>query len=118
MKFHGKIGFVQTVETPVGSGIYLEEATEKSYFGDMLKTMRSWEKTEYANDDLNINNELSILSNPYIIERLNAVRYVVWHGTAWKVKSAELVFPRIKLTLGGVYNGIRPSGSETPETTG
>lgn len=109
MKFHGAIGFVNTVETPEGSGIWLEQATEKSYYGDMLKAARRWERTEYTNDDLNISNELSIVSDPYISERLSTIRYVVWMGTAWKVQSAEMVFPRIKLVLGGVYNGVRPT---------
>ena len=34
-----------------------------------------------------------------------AIRYVKWAGTRWKVDDVEVKRPRLKLTLGGVWNG-------------
>ena len=56
-------------------------------------------------NDININNEISILSDPYIMQNIPWIRYVVWNGAKWKVSSVEVQYPRLILSIGGVYNG-------------
>lgn len=104
-RFFGPIGFVTSMEIPEGSGIWKDVAIEKMYRGEVTKNVKRWDTSQYLNDDLNINNMISIIADPYISNNLFAVRYVKWLGNYWKVTSAEVQFPRIILSLGGVYNG-------------
>ena len=53
----------------------------------------------------NLENVLSIVADPYAKENFQYIRYVEWMGTRWKVTNAEVSYPRIILTLGGMYNG-------------
>ena len=106
MKFSGNIGFVHTEE--VRTGIWKDVAVEKHYHGDVLRKMVRWQTAEKATDDININNEISIVANPYVYDHLHEIRYVVWRNAAWKVTSIEDRRPRVILQIGGVYNGDRP----------
>lgn len=104
-KFCGKVGFVQTVETFPGSGVYEERATERFYYGDLLQNTRRLQSSDKVNDDINISNEISIVADPYIRENFHSMRYVVFMGSKWKVSNVDVQYPRLNLTLGGLYNG-------------
>lgn len=104
-KFYGQIGFVQTVEDPPESGIWEEQVTERNYYGDVNKAVRRWESAQKVNDDINVSNEISILSDPYVTQNIPWIKYVAWNGAKWKVSSVEVQYPRLILSLGGVYNG-------------
>jgi hypothetical protein len=58
-----------------------------------------------VNDDLSVNNSISIVADEYANEHFFAIRYVAWAGTLWTVTNVEVQSPRLLLTLGGVYNG-------------
>lgn len=104
-KFYGQIGFVQTVENPPESGIWEQQVTERNYYGDVNKAVRRWESAQKVNDDINVSNEISILSDPYVTQNITWIKYVLWNGAKWKVSSVEVQYPRLILSLGGVYNG-------------
>lgn len=103
MKFYGKIGFGETVEK--SDGIWADTIVEKDYYGDILKNVKRSEDAAKVNDDISISNQLSIVSDPYLTNHFHAIKYVTMFGTNWKVTSVEVQFPRLLLTLGGVYNG-------------
>ena len=103
MKFYGKIGFGETVEKD--DGIWVDTIIEKDYYGDILKNVKRSEDAAKVNDDISISNQLSIVSDPYLTSHFHAIKYVTMFGTNWKVTSVEVQFPRLLLTLGGVYNG-------------
>lgn len=103
MKFYGKIGFGETVEK--SDGIWVDTIVEKDYYGDILKNVKRSEDAAKVNDDISISNQLSIVSDPYLTNHFHAIKYVTMFGTNWKVTSVEVQFPRLLLTLGGVYNG-------------
>ena len=113
-KFYGQIGFVMTVEEPKDSGIWIEKATERNYYGDVNRISRRWESGQKVNDDITINNEISILSDPFVSQNIPWIRYVIWNGVAWKVSSVEVEYPRLKLSIGGVYNGEQAGSPEDP----
>lgn len=102
-KYFGEIGFAETVET--APSVYEETITERQYYGDLTRITRQLQGSEHLNDNLNISNELSIVSDPYAMEHFFNIRYVVYAGTKWKVSNVEVQFPRLILSLGGVYNG-------------
>lgn len=104
-KFYGAIGFAQTREIPEGSGIWKEDIVVRNYYGDLIRNTRRLQASEYLNDDINVTNEVSIVSDPYANENFHSIRYVEFMGAKWKVSSVEVRYPRLILMLGGVYNG-------------
>jgi hypothetical protein len=102
-KFFGKIGFAETVETAPGSGVWIEQITERDYYGDLGRNTRRLQSSEGLNDDINISNELSIVSDPFARENFHSMRYVEFMGAKWKVSTVEVQYPRLILTLGGLY---------------
>lgn len=108
-KYYGKIGYVETVET--APSVWTEQITERSYYGDVLRNTRKYQNSENLNDNLEVSNELSILSDPYALQNFHAIRYVHWMGSRWKVSSVEVRYPRLILTIGGVYNGDEEIGT-------
>ena len=102
-KFYGPVGYAKMVE--VRPGVFKEQITEVNYFGDVLRNSRSLQSSENLNDNINIANKISIIADPFANENFHAMRYVVYMGTKWKIKDVEVEFPRLILTIGGVYNG-------------
>lgn len=102
-KFYGKIGYANTVESK--PGVYEEQIVERSYYGDLIRNTRRLQSADQVNDDININNEISIVADPYATNNFHTMRYAVFMGTKWKISNVEVSYPRLILTLGGVYNG-------------
>lgn len=102
-KFYGQVGYAETKETR--PGIHEDVVTERNYTGDVFRNVRKLEPGESVNDDVVVNNSLSIVADPYAYQHFFAIRYVRWMGTLWKVMNIEVQSPRLLLTLGGVYNG-------------
>ncbi len=102
-KYYGKIGYSVTEETV--PGIWEESVTERSYYGDLIKNTRRYQSADKVNDDLSISNEISILADPYAYENFHSMKYVEFMGAKWKVTNVEVQYPRLILTVGGVYNG-------------
>jgi len=101
-KFYGKIGYIQPVESE--PGYWEEKAIEREYYGDITRNISRYQETNQVNDNIVINNMLSIVADPYANENFQHMRYVVWMGTKWKITNVEVQYPRIILNLGGVYN--------------
>jgi hypothetical protein len=104
-KYSGKIGFVLSTPVETAPGVFENPITERKYRGDVLQDSRRWDKSEYANDDLNLANRISIVGDAYAHDNFFAIRYVEWMGALWKVTKVEIQRPRLILTIGGVYNG-------------
>ena len=104
-KFYGKVGYAETVETPIGSGIWKETIVEREYYGDLIRNTRRLQSSQQVNDDINVSNEISILADPYANRNFHAMRYVEFMGAKWKIVSVEVRYPRLILSVGGVYNG-------------
>lgn len=112
-KFYGIVGYAQTEE--VDPGVWEEVVVERNYFGDVTRNTRRWEKGESINDDLNINNLISIVADAFAYQHFFAIRYVKWMGSRWKVTNVEVQRPRLILTIGGVYNGPEKEEIGAPE---
>ena len=102
-KFYGNVGFIETVE--IEPGLWEEQITERPYYGDLTRNTSRFQSSGGVNDDININNIINIVADPYANENFQYMRYVVFRGVKWKISNAEIQYPRILLTLGGVYNG-------------
>lgn len=112
-KYICTIGF-QTNEE-VSPGIWDEVISEKKYVCDILQNIRRYEPGDKINDDLTVTNTFSIVADAYAFQNFFAMRYVIWMGTKWKINTVEVLRPRLRLTVGGVYNGPEPRNeSEGP----
>ena len=102
-KYFGKIGYFQTVEA--SDGVYEERITERNYYGDVLNYyVKPSDNSDGLNENIRINNKISIVSDSFAIENIGYMKYLTWRGTRWKIQTAEIAFPRIILTLGDLYN--------------
>lgn len=102
-KFSGIIGYVTTVEKE--PGLWVEEIVEKECVGDLLRNTRRIEGSGDVNDSINISNEVSIIADPYASLNFHAMRYIKFMGAAWKISNVDVAYPRLNLTIGGLYNG-------------
>ena len=103
-RFFGRIGYGETVETT--PGVWVDEIVEYSYYGDVLRNSRYLQQDmESLNDDLKVQNSISVIADQYANEHFFAIRYVEWAGTLWTVDSVDAQPPRLLLRLGKVYNG-------------
>ena len=102
-KFSGKIGFIETVETE--PGIWKPKTVERPYRGDLLRNFRTYQPSDGINDNVNISNNISIVADPYANENSQYMKYIVIKGAKWKITNIDIQYPRMILTIGGVYNG-------------
>jgi hypothetical protein len=107
-KFSGKIGYATNVET--SPGVWVDQIVEYEYYGDILRNTREIRQEQYhLNDNLSVQNSISIVADEYANEHFFAITYVEWAGTLWTVQSVEVQRPRLLLRLGEVYNGPTPA---------
>lgn len=102
-KWFGKIGFGTSTE--IKPGVWKEVINERNYYGDIIQTVGRPQSVEQLNDNIKINNRMSIVADPYARENFYSIRYIIFEGVKWKVSAAEIQYPRIILDMGEVYNG-------------
>ena len=102
-KYYGVIGYAETVET--APGVYEEQITERNYYGELVRNTRRLQTSDQINDNINIANEISIIADPFATQNFHAMRYIEFMGAKWKITNVEVRYPRLILTIGGVYNG-------------
>lgn len=103
MKWYGKIGYSSdVVETK--PGIWEEQLITRSYFGESYKNTRMLQNSGMVNDNINVGLQISIVADPYALQNFHTMRYVEYMGSNWKVTSVDVQYPRLILTVGGLYN--------------
>ncbi len=102
-RFCGIIGYAITEET--SKGVWKTNIVEKAVFGDIIKNSKRYENSNNVNSDINISNQFSVMVDPYAMENIHLMKYLEYLGAKWKITSVEVQYPRILLTVGGVYNG-------------
>lgn len=104
-KWYGAIGYATSVQT--SPGVWTDEITERNYSGDLNRISSRWSSnTESTNDDLSINNQLSIVADLFAYQNFHTMKYAEFMGTKWKIVNVDASQrPRLTLMLGGVYNG-------------
>ena len=103
-RWFGVVGFNEgTVETE--PGVYEQKIVEHLYYGDSIRNTRMLQNSGGINDNINISNQISIVADPYANQNMYAMRYVEFQGTYWKVTNVEVQYPRLILTIGGLWNG-------------
>lgn len=112
-KYYGAVGFSVTKET--APGVCALSIEEHFYAGDLLRNGRRNQNSGNLNNNIVVTNEISILADPFAYSNFHSIAYAVYMGAKWEVSSVNVEYPRLILTLGGVYNGPENSA---PEDTG
>lgn len=106
MRYYGNVGFVSTAESVSEPGIWNETVTEKTYYGDIINNTRRLDTSgNQVIDSVEVNNQISIVADPFATNNFHAIRYAYYMGTAWRVTNVDVQYPRLILSLGGVYDG-------------
>lgn len=101
-RFYGNVGYALVTET--SPGVWTEDFTERSYYGDIQRLSRSLREAQGLNDDITVSSTVSVLADEFMYEHIHAIRYVVMYGSKWRVSSVEVRRPRLTLMVGEVYN--------------
>lgn len=107
-RFFGEVGYGDSVEDPPGSGKWVDQIVEMTYYGDVVRNTRQLVEGENLNSDISVSNQLSIVADPYAVENFADIKYVRWAGKLWTVTDVEVRSPRLILSIGRVYNGPTP----------
>ena len=102
-KFYGKVGYGISKEK--APGVWVDEIVERPYYGELVRNTRKMQMSDKVIDDINIANEISILADPFARDNFQYMRYVEFMGVKWKVTTIDVQFPRLILSIGGLYNG-------------
>ena len=103
MKFYGDIGFAVTEETR--PGIWEPAITPRKYYGDVMRFNSRYSQSSKVNEDVTISNVISIVADPFANQNLHNIRYIKYMGAKWRITNVEVQYPRLLLTIGGLYNG-------------
>lgn len=102
-KFCGIIGYKEMVET--APGVWDPQVSERLQYGDVLQATSRTQTVDSVNDDIRLSNRISIVADPYAKNNFHNMLFVIYMGTKWKVESVDVKYPRLILSMGGVYNG-------------
>ena len=100
-RFSGKLGFVTTNETE--EGVWLENVVELPVKGTIRSLYVRNDNSASVINNLRLTNEISILMDTKIKTYIETLKYVVWKGSKWEVKSIGVNYPRLTINLGGPY---------------
>lgn len=98
----GRIGYLTTVET--SPGIWSENIVEVPYYGEFISIHSRFQEKSKLNDDISLDQIASIVVDPTLYANFMNIKYMEYLGVKWKISSVEPRYPRLILTLGGVYN--------------
>ena len=105
-KWHGLIGFETQVEVSPGPGkatVWKTEIVPRHYYGDVTRLVKRYDHGDKINDDLSINNQFSVISDPYAIQNYWNMKWIEWGGQKWKVSEITVEPPRLTINIGGIY---------------
>lgn len=102
-KFFGPVGY--SVPTETSPGVWKNVIVPHEHYGDILQNHMRPQGTSNVNDDVKISNQISVVVDPFAMSNFHNIKYVLYMGTKWEVTSVDVQYPRLVLTLGGVYNG-------------
>ena len=114
-KYCGMIGFSSSSETK--PGVWEDVVTERKYRGDIVRDYRRSYRTDEVVRDYNISNTFSIVADSYMYENFQFLKYLRYLGVAWKIESVEVQYPRLLISVGGVWNGAVPTVDNSSQQT-
>lgn len=103
-KWFGKIGYAITEAITPGEWV-VPDLVERECYGELTTDRRKRQNSGGVNDDITLSSTISIIADPFALQNCSYMAYAEIFGTKWKISDIEIQFPRLILTIGGVYNG-------------
>ena len=116
MRWYGPIGFATTSESETEPSVYVQTIEERNYRGEVYNRRSYFDNSSGANDNLRLTQEVSIVSDPYLNEHYGQMVYLGLDGTKWRITGVKVDRPRLRLTLGDVWN--EDTDAARPEVEG
>lgn len=101
-KYSGYVGLVMDVEAR--PGVWKQQAIEKFVYGEIVRDNRNNTFSDQVNDNMKINNQISIVASPFLMENFRSIKYLTYAGAKWRITTVEVKYPRLLLSMGEVYN--------------
>lgn len=101
MKWFGEIGYF--VESNNVDGIVTDSFITQQYYGDIIKDYKTNTSENAVNEDFELSNRISVVADPYLISHFHKIAWISFMETKFKVRSVELQYPRLIVSLGGVF---------------
>ena len=102
-RFYGKIGYAIPVQTK--AGVWEDVITERECSGNIVRNTSRWtQSSDSTNDNLNIDNQISIIADPFVCQNVRTMKYIEFMGSKWKISRFEFSNRRLILTVGDIYN--------------
>lgn len=103
-KWFGYVGYA--IPEEIRPGVWKDRIVKRQHSGDEERSTSRWSSSsEGTNDNLTLDKQISIVADPFAYQNYYAIKFIEYRGTAWKVTSVNPQYPRLVLTVGGVYNG-------------
>lgn len=103
-KVRGNVGFTHTEET--SPGVWTPVETIRPYYIDVTSDTRRYEIGSSTNDNLLVTSNFSIIADPFALEHISGLKWIEYSGVKWRVSTVGIAYPRLNITVGGVYNGV------------
>lgn len=107
MKWHGLIGFETQVEVSPGPGKATEwrpQIVPRHYYGEVKRFIRKYDSGDKINDDISINNQISVISDQYLNLNAGCMKWIEWLNKKWKIHDITVEdYNRLTIDLGGEY---------------
>lgn len=103
MRYHGRVGYFETVETQ--PGLFEEKIVLREHYGDVLRNTKRDSSGSNVNETITVSNQISIVADPYAQNHFFKIRCIEWQGALWSVTDVDAgQYPRLILSLGGLYH--------------
>lgn len=110
-KLYTTIGYAPSFQQ-TAPGVWEPVIVQKQYYGEILRNTRRLESSDKVNHDVNISNRISIVADPYARENFHQMRWVEFMGAKWVITDVEVEYPRLILSVGGLYTEEEPDEKE------
>lgn len=101
-KYSGKICF--SVPYEKSPGVWKTKNVIKPYRGFTSVNKQQYQSNGTMNEDIVLRNEITVVSDMFLKDNIEAIKYVTFQSSKWKVTSVVLTPPEARLTLGGLYH--------------
>ena len=100
-KICSEVGYVVQQETE--PGVWEQTIVKRKHYGELVRNSSKFQTAEGVNDNINISTEISIVADAFANENFYNMRYIEFMGVKWKITNVEVQYPRLILSLGGLY---------------
>ena len=103
-RWSGIVGY-ELEQTETKPGVWTDAIAERPYKGDTIRLSSRWStNSDSVNDDLTIDNQISIVADQFAYKNFTSMKYIEFMGAKWKITNVEVRRPRLIITIGGLYN--------------